>query len=70
VQPVLLAEVDGQLRAAVALADGTLVADPFHPTTDLVGLLRERARQLGATPSVKRARRLRSWLGLRGLAWD
>jgi hypothetical protein len=28
-QPVLLAEVDGQLRAAIALAGGAVVADPF-----------------------------------------
>ena len=69
-QPVLLAEVDGQLRAALALTDGTLVADPFHPTADLIDLLRARARQLDATPSIKRSRRLRSWFGLRGLAWS
>lgn len=68
--PVLLAEVDGQLRAALALTDGTLVADPFHPTADLIDLLRARARQLDATPSIKRSRRLRSWFGLRGLAWS
>ena len=69
-QPVLLAEVDGQLRAALALTDGTLVADPFHPTGDLIDLLRARARQLDATPWIKRSRRLRSWFGLRGLAWS
>jgi len=67
-QPVLLAEVDGQLRAVLALTDGTLVADPFHPTADLIDLLGARARQLDATPWIKQARRLRSWFGLRGLA--
>jgi hypothetical protein len=69
-QPVLLAEVNGQLRAALALTDRTLVADPFHPTADLIDLLRARARQLDAAPSIKRSRRLRSWFGLRGLAWS
>ena len=68
-QPVLLAEVDGQLRAALALTDGTLVADPFHPTADLIHLLRARARQLDATPRIRHSRRLRSWSRLRGLAW-
>ena len=47
-QPVLLAEVDGRLLAALATADGTVVADPFHSTMDLVELLRTRARQLTA----------------------
>jgi hypothetical protein len=49
-QPVLLAEVDGHLLAAVGISDGTVVADPFHLTADLVDLLRTRARQLTATP--------------------
>ena len=68
-QPVLLAEVDGQLRAALELTDGTLVADPFHPTA-LVDLFRPRVRKLDATTSIERSRRLRSWFGLRGLAWS
>jgi len=38
--PVLLGEVGGQLRAALSLADGAVVADPFHPTVALVELLR------------------------------
>ena len=59
-QPVLLAEIDGQLRAALALTDGTVVADPFHPTADLIELLRARARQLNATPQLRRSRRPRS----------
>lgn len=45
--PVLLGEVGGQLRAALSLLDGTVAADPFHPTVGLVDLLRARARQLG-----------------------
>jgi hypothetical protein len=65
-QPVVLAEVDGQLRAALALTDGTLVADPFHPTADLIDLPRARARQLAAIRWAKRSQPLRSHLGLRG----
>jgi hypothetical protein len=44
--PVLLAEVEGELRAALSLATGELVADPFHPSDPLVELLGARARQL------------------------
>lgn len=43
--PVLLAYVGGELRAAVGLADGQAVADPFHPTAELVQMLRFQARQ-------------------------
>jgi hypothetical protein len=67
--PILLAEVDGQLLAALALSDGTVVADPFHPTADLVDLLRARAHQLGGDGPMRRSRRLRSWSLLRALAW-
>src|SRR5919201_955737 len=44
--PLLVAEADGQLRAAVSLRDGTAVADPFHPTAGIVKLLVVRATQL------------------------
>jgi len=44
---VLVAVVGDELRAALA-ADGTVIADPFRRTADLVLLLRERARQLEA----------------------
>jgi hypothetical protein len=45
VGPALLAYVDGELRAAVGLTDGQAVADPFHPTSELVEMLRFQARQ-------------------------
>ena len=57
--PMLLGEVGGQLRAALSLADGALVADPLHPTVALVELLRARARQLTTVRSTPR-RPLRS----------
>jgi hypothetical protein len=43
---VLIAEIDGCLRAALALDSGEAIADPFHRTADLVALLRIRAGQL------------------------
>ena len=43
---VLVAEVDGELRAARSLEGGTPVADHFRPTADLVELLDVHARQM------------------------
>ena len=56
--PMLMAEVAGELRAAVPLYGGRAIADPFHPTAELVALLAERARQI-AHPRRRPARRLR-----------
>jgi hypothetical protein len=56
--PVLLGEVGGQLLAALSLADGTAVADPFHPTVALVELLKARARQLTGPKRPRRPWRL------------
>ncbi|HWC87914.1 MAG TPA: hypothetical protein VG388_15380 [Solirubrobacteraceae bacterium] len=41
--PRVIAEVDGELRAAVSLWDGSAIADPFFPTADVLALLRVRA---------------------------
>ena len=43
---VVIAMVDGELRAAIAVACGTVVADPFRQTAELVELLGLRAAQL------------------------
>ena len=43
--PVLVAEVGGELRAALSLSDGSVVANPLDPTTTLAALLREYSRQ-------------------------
>lgn len=48
--PVLVAEVDGEPRAALSLHDGRAVADPFEPTAELVTLLRMHAGTFGAQP--------------------
>ncbi|HWF74490.1 MAG TPA: hypothetical protein VG186_14165 [Solirubrobacteraceae bacterium] len=41
--PRVLAEVDGELRAALSLHDGSVIADSFSATADLVALLRAHA---------------------------
>ncbi|HEX3616911.1 MAG TPA: hypothetical protein VHU61_10255 [Solirubrobacteraceae bacterium] len=46
--PALVAEVRGELRAALSMADARVIADPFHPTAELIELLRTRAQQLAA----------------------
>lgn len=55
---VLVAEVDGELRAAISLDDGAVIANPFEPTATLVELLRARARQLEGRPARRGARRI------------
>jgi hypothetical protein len=45
----IVAEVDGALVAALPLAGGAPLADPFKPTAHLLPLLELRARQLDAT---------------------
>ena len=45
---MLVAEVGGELRAAVSLEGMGVIADPFHPSADLLALLELRAGQLRA----------------------
>lgn len=74
--PLLVAEVDGRIRAAVDLGGAGVVADPFVPTADLVSILRHRVFQLRGVPiSPGLADRLvqpefpdPSWFGRRGAA--
>ncbi|MGH2887850.1 MAG: hypothetical protein ACRDPA_34995 [Solirubrobacteraceae bacterium] len=61
--PLLLAEADGALRAALSLRDGAVIADPFHRTAPLVSLLVARSQQLHGGPS-----RRRRWLARLRLA--
>ena len=59
-RPLLIAEVDGTPRAALSLADGSSVADPFYPSAHLIELLRTHAA--AEPPAVRlreRRRRLR-----------
>jgi hypothetical protein len=43
--PFLIAEEDGEVRAALSLLSADAIADPFHSTAALVELLRTRAGQ-------------------------
>jgi hypothetical protein len=58
--PLLVGERDGRAVAALSLTDGSVIANPFVRTADVVAMLRLRARQLG----VERRR-----LPGRALAW-
>jgi hypothetical protein len=51
--PLLVAEVAGELRAALSLHDGATIADPFQRTASLVALLTVRAAQLRAEPVAR-----------------
>jgi hypothetical protein len=53
---VLVATVDGELRAALSLSDGRTIADPFTRTADVVELLRTRAHLMGMRAGSRRRR--------------
>jgi hypothetical protein len=62
--PLLVAEVDGALRVALSLSDGSAIADPFFPTVDILALVRTRAAGATGPPTRRRPRyRLRYALG-------
>jgi hypothetical protein len=54
--PFLVAEVSGEIVAAVSLSSGTVVADPFRFTGDAVAILRLRAAQVGMTSELAERR--------------
>ena len=59
--PLLVAEVDGKVRAILSLEDGKTIADPFFATVDLIALLRAHAAATQRTaPGLLRRLRLRS----------
>ncbi|MDX6696971.1 MAG: hypothetical protein QOE65_368 [Solirubrobacteraceae bacterium] len=66
-EPVLIAEAGGVARAALSLVDGSSVADPFHPTADLVELLRVHAAQLAETGRENRLAHVAQALSPRAL---
>ena len=59
--PFLVAEIDGELRAAVSLADGAILTDPLRPAPAALELLQARALQLedAQRPRRRRLRRRR-----------
>jgi hypothetical protein len=61
--PLVVAEVDGELRAALSLDGGPAIADPFRRTAELVAVLTEWRRQLA--PPRRRAARWRRVPALR-----
>ena len=50
--PLLVAETDGEVTAALSLLDGAAVADPFRPTAHLVDLLRAHAARVEIEAAV------------------
>jgi hypothetical protein len=65
----VLAEVNGRLVAAVGVADGVAVADPFMLTSDTLEVLRvraeqERERTLGRGPLLGRLMLIRQRAGV------
>src|SRR3954447_10806446 len=64
---LLVAEADGEIRAALRISDSAYVADPFFPSRELVGMLDTRAKAIRRTTlsHVDRARaRLALWSAL------
>lgn len=70
--PALVAEVDGEVRAALSLRDGTVIADPFQRTDQLVELLLARVEHLAKAHGAVRetpGRAVARWiLAARGLS--
>jgi hypothetical protein len=59
--PVLVAEADARLVAALPLGSGRPIADPFRPSDEVIALLRLRAEQLARrTPRPSGRERLRA----------
>ena len=58
--PMLVAEVGGELHAALSLDGGPAIADPFRQTAELVAMLAARVRQLQAPTPRPATRRWRS----------
>jgi hypothetical protein len=54
--PALVAEIDGDVLAALDLTDGSVAADPFAPTAELVELLRLHARAMRAARTIRSSR--------------
>lgn len=61
----LVAEIDGEVLAALPLDGGSAAADPFRPTAQLVAMLELRASQLRGTGTVPKRRLRRIWSALR-----
>jgi len=65
---VLVAEVGGEIRAALGIATREFIADPFYPSRDLVGLLDMRAARL-RSETLSRTERIRARLSQWSHLW-
>ena len=63
-EPALIGEAAGRLVAALSLADGRVIANPYEHTVAVVELLRARARQLRRGDTRARFRRVTFRRGL------
>jgi hypothetical protein len=61
--PFLVADVAGEIVAALSLSSGTVVADPFRLTADAVAMLRLRAAQVSGASELDQRRTRRSAAG-------
>ena len=59
--PVLIAEIDGRLLAALPLDGGAPIADPFRRSAGVVQLLRMRAAQLDGRADGPRRPAVNAW---------
>ena len=55
-EPILVAEVDGELRVAVSMSDGAAIADPFAPTAHVVRMVRDHIARTSAPAPSRRFR--------------
>jgi hypothetical protein len=53
---IMIGELHGRPVVAVGMADGTVVADPFMPTTEIAELVSLRAQQLGPVTHIEPTR--------------
>jgi hypothetical protein len=60
---LLVAEADGEIRAALRISDSAYVADPFFPSRELVGMLATRAKAIRRT-TISRADRARTRISI------
>lgn len=53
-EPLIVAEVDGEIQVAVSMSDLSAIADPFVPTAHVVDLVRGHVRQTVRMPAARR----------------
>jgi hypothetical protein len=53
--PLMIGEVDGEIRVAISVTNGATIADPFHRSAEILALVYTRADQLRSR-SRRRAR--------------